>query len=66
VCGGFFSNKKVGGIAVPDYCWKVVQSLKTKQVLFCGWFKNSTKATLEEIELKELEKRLKSRIVLVK
>jgi endonuclease G len=66
ICGGFFSNKKVGGIAVPDYCWKVVQSLKTKQVLFCGWFKNSTKATLEEIELKELEKRLKSRIVLVK
>ena len=66
VCGGYFGSKKVGGIAVPDYCWKVVQAVKSKQVLFCGWFKNSTKATLEEIDLKELEKRLKSRIVLLK
>jgi endonuclease G len=66
ICGGFFGSKKTGAMAVPDYCWKVVQSVKSKQVLFCGWFKNSTKATLEEIKVSELEKRLKSRIVLLK
>jgi endonuclease G len=66
VCGGYFTNKKVGNIAVPDYCWKVVQSVKTKEVLFCGWFKNSKKATLEEITVAELEKKLKSKIILIK
>lgn len=66
ICGGYFTNKKVGNIAVPDYCWKVVQSVKTKEVLFCGWFKNAKKATLEEITVAELEKKLKSKIILIK
>jgi endonuclease G len=38
ICGGFFGNTKVGNIAVPSYCWKVVQSVSSKKVLFCGWF----------------------------
>jgi len=66
ICGGYFKSKKIGDIAVPDYCWKVVQSVKTKKVLFCGWFKNSSKATLEEISISELEKKLKSKIILLK
>jgi len=66
VCGGFFGSKKVGNIAVPSYCWKVVQSVTTKKVLFCGWFSNTTHAKLEEISVPELEKRLKSKIVLLK
>ena len=65
ICGGFFGNKKIGKIAVPSYCWKVVQSVATKKVLFCGWFSNTAKATLEEISPAELEKRLKSTIVLL-
>lgn len=66
ICGGFFGSKKMGNSAVPSYCWKVVQSVKTKEVLFCGWFSNSSKATLEEITVAELGKRLKSRIILLK
>ncbi len=66
ICGGYFGKKKTGNVAVPDYCWKIVQSVKTKEVLFCGWFKNSDNATLEEIAVEELEKRLKSRIILIK
>lgn len=65
VCGGFFGNTKVGNMTVPSYCWKVVQSVATKKVLFCGWFSNNKKATLEEITVAELEKRLKSHIVLL-
>ena len=66
ICGGFFGNTKVGNIAVPSYCWKVVQSVSSKKVLFCGWFSNTTKATIEEIPVTELEKRVKSTIVLLK
>lgn len=65
VCGGFFGNKKIGKITVPSYCWKVVQSVSTKKVLFCGWFSNTDKATLEEITVDELGKRLNSKIVLL-
>lgn len=57
VCGGSFGKKKIGRIAVPDYCWKVVQSLSTKKVLYCGWFTNTTAATVEEVSVVELQKR---------
>jgi endonuclease G len=57
ICGGTFGKKKIGRIAVPDYCWKVVQSLSTKKILFCGWFTNSTKATEQNITFKDLENR---------
>ena len=66
ICGGYFGNKKIGNASVPSYCWKVVQSVSTKKVLFCGWFKNSSKATLEEITISQLEKKLKHKIILVK
>ena len=66
ICGGWFSNKKMHEVAVPDYCWKVVQSYKTKEVLFCGWFSNTKNARVEEIMVTELEKRLKSKLNLMK
>lgn len=66
ICGGFFGASRIGKVCVPSHCWKVVQSATTKQVLFCGWFSNTQKATLEEISVEELGKRLKSRIVLLK
>jgi len=66
ICGGFFRNKKMGNAAVPDNCWKVVQSVATKKVLYCGWFTNSTKATVDTLTVEELGRRLKTRIVLLK
>jgi len=39
---------------------------KIKEVLFCGWFMNSTYATLMEITVNALEKKLKSKIILIK
>lgn len=64
VCGGTFGIKKIGRIAVPDYCWKVVQSLSNKKVLFCGWFTNTNHATVTEIPLTELLKRTGEQIQL--
>jgi len=66
ICGGLFGNKKIGKITVPSYCWKVVQSVSSRKVIFCGWFSNADQATLEEISVTELEKRLNSRIILLK
>ena len=66
ICGGFFGNKKIGNIAVPSFCWKIVQSVSTKKVLFCGWFSNTSNATVEEISQAELEKRLKAQVILLK
>ena len=67
ICGGYFSSKKMGNVSVPSYCWKIVQSIKTKKVLFCGWFSNSNPATVDStLSVAELEKKLKSRIKLYK
>jgi endonuclease G len=67
ICGGYFGKKKIGnGVLVPSYCWKVVQSVNTKKVLFCGWFSNTEKATLDTLTIADLEKKLKTRIVLLK
>jgi len=66
VCGGYFGGRKMGKVIVPSHCWKVVQSVTSKEVLFCGWFSNSSPAALEEISVPELGKRLKSSIILLK
>lgn len=66
ICGGYFGRTKMGSVRVPSHCWKVVQSVKTKKVLFCGWFSNTSKATLDTLTIADLEKKLKSRIILMK
>lgn len=66
ISGGFFGSKKIGKIYVPSYCWKVVQSVTSKKVLFCGWFSNTKKAVLEEITISALESKLKKHIILCK
>jgi len=66
ICGGVFGNKTIGKqVAVPTYCWKVAQSVSTRKVLFCGWFSNTSNATVEEISVPELEKRLNTNIFLL-
>lgn len=65
LCGGVFlvdgqtlNNK--GVVAIPKYCWKVVQSLSTKKILYILWFTNEievhnsvqTGLTLQELEKK--------------
>lgn len=66
ICGGYFTGKKMGSTSVPSYCWKVVQSVKTRKVLFVGWFANTSKATLDTLTIPQLEAKLKSRIILLK
>jgi endonuclease G len=66
ICGGYFNRSKMGNTRVPSHCWKVVQSVKTKKVLFCGWFTNTSNAKLDTLSIADLEKKLKTKIILVK
>jgi endonuclease G len=66
ICGGYFTNLKMGNTSVPSHCWKIVQSVKTKEVLFCGWFSNTNNAKLDTLTVADLEKKLKTRIILLR
>lgn len=59
VCGGIFTNTKIKGteVYVPDYCWKVVKSLSTGNILFSLIFENTaTVNKAEDIDIAKLEK----------
>lgn len=69
ICGGFYKGKKMGkkkDIAVPAWCWKVVQSCKTGKVLFCAKWTNVEESKMTILTIKELEELLHSRIILYK
>lgn len=55
-CGGKFGTKTIGkGVAVPDYCWKIVKSLKTDTIIHVLWFTNLKKNNVvKEITIGEL------------
>lgn len=69
ICGGFYKSKKMGknkNIAVPAWCWKVVQSCKTGKVLFCATWTNVEESKMTILTIKELEELLHSKIILYK
>lgn len=69
ICGGFYKSKKMGkkkDIAVPAWCWKIVQSTKTKKVLFCAKWSNAENSKMTILTIAELEEQLKSKIILLK
>jgi endonuclease G len=60
VCGSIFGNRTIGenNIAVPDYCWKIVFSLTTHEVISSMIFPNDESDTYEDINIEDLKKRL--------
>ena len=60
ICGSIFSDKVIGpdNIAVPDYCWKIVQSLTTHQITYCLIFPNDDSDSYNDINIADLEKLL--------
>jgi endonuclease G len=58
ICGSIFGKKKLpkSKVYIPDYCWKVCQSLTDKKILFCFIVSNDDKAILKETTLKEIQK----------
>jgi len=59
-CGSIFGNKTIGedNIAVPDYCWKIVFSLTTHEIVSSMIFPNDESDTYEDINIEDLKKRL--------
>ncbi len=58
IAGSIFGSKKIGQAAVPDYCWKIVYSLSTHQLIECLIFPNDNSDTVQVIDLDELRKKL--------
>ena len=66
--GGTFKIKSVigKGVWVPDHCWKVVQSVKTKRIKHVLYFTNTNKATCSEITLAKLEEIIGYKLPIIK
>jgi DNA/RNA endonuclease G (NUC1) len=57
LCGGIFGDKRIGNVAVPDYCWKLVYSLSARQPLHCIIFANDDSNEAEDITIDALLRR---------
>ncbi len=49
ICGSIFSDYKIPNtnIYIPIYCWKVVQSLSTKNIIYVLLFTNESKSSVK-------------------
>jgi endonuclease G len=65
ICGSIFSSKAIGedNIAVPDYCWKIVFSLTTKEIIRCLIFPNDDSDLYDNISIEELKKKLSYQLI---
>jgi endonuclease G len=65
ICGSIFGDKTMGAdnIAIPDYCWKIVYSLTTRQLMYCLLFPNDESDTYTDIAIESLKKKLKYKLV---
>jgi endonuclease G, mitochondrial len=58
-CGGIFDNQYIGnGVAVPKYCYKIVQSATSGTYLHILLFTNTSEATVQNITMEDLKKML--------
>ena len=58
ICGGYSYTKRIGLIAVPDYCWKVVYSLDKHVIVYCLMFTNDNDAKMTQETVSTLENKL--------
>ncbi len=61
ITGALFGNKKLPNseVAIPDYCWKVVESLSTLQIYYSFIISNDDQCAYLQINVPELEHQLK-------
>ena len=61
ICGGLYNENKIGSIAVPDTCWKVIYHLREKTFSECYLFTNTNQPVEMMIHAEELNAILKKR-----
>ena len=67
ISGGIWDGRIIKGVNIPVYCWKVVQSLSTKKVVYCLFFTNETSnSKYVTMTVAALEKKLKYKLPLKK
>ncbi|MDR3706380.1 MAG: DNA/RNA non-specific endonuclease [Paludibacteraceae bacterium] len=59
ICGGFSFEKKIGNTSVPNYCWKIVKNLDTKEIKVY-LFPNDNSDRVTEVSLSDLLTKLPS------
>jgi len=57
ICGSIFGNQTMGpdNIAIPEYCWKIVESLTTHEIIYCLIFPNDDSDTYSDISIQDLK-----------
>jgi len=60
ITGSVFGHKTIGfnGVALPNLCWKVVESLTTKKILYCFTITNDEDSKEVDFTVVELQKLL--------
>ena len=60
ITGGIYGSKTIGQnhIAVPDYCYKVVMNVKTKDVIYCLLFANDESNLVNSVSYEELKEKM--------
>jgi DNA/RNA endonuclease G (NUC1) len=57
--GAIYGKQKIGnGVAVPDYCWKLVYNTRTKLILHALLFKNDATEQVQRITPSQLKQLL--------
>jgi DNA/RNA endonuclease G (NUC1) len=66
ITGSVFGIRNLPGtqVAIPTYCWKVVQSLRTKKIYYSFVISNDDRSTYVNTDIKKLEKWLKYKLPL--
>ena len=61
--GAIYGNQRIGnGVAVPEYCWKVVYNTRTKLIMHSLLFKNDASQSVQRVTISQLKKILRHEI----
>jgi endonuclease G, mitochondrial len=60
ITGSTFNGSTIPNtnVAIPNYCWKVVQSLTTKKIIYCFIISNDNACMYSDVLILDLEKKL--------
>ncbi len=68
ITGSIFGGRVIPNthVAIPDFCWKVVQSLSTKNIYYCFIISNNESCKYMPMSIVDLQTRLKYNLPLKK
>lgn len=60
ITGAIYGTKAIGEnrVAVPDYCYKIIMSAGSKEMIWCLLFPNDESGTFQSVSIEELKEKL--------